>query len=293
MSAASANLAVVSVIGRDQKGVVARVSTYLASCNTNIEDIEQRVVEGLFIMTMVVDLSDVTLTLDEVILGLKQIGTEMQLDVSVRLHGERLRKRIALLVSREPHCLQQLLADQGAGLIAGDFICVLSNHEVLRPIAEQAGIPFEWMPATDKAAHMAFLLERLRAYRPDLVVLARYMQIVTPELVAQFRNRIINIHPSLLPYHPGANAYKQAFEEGCRVSGCTAHFVTEQLDQGPVIIQDVFHIRVGEDTLEAVKQRGQELEGKVLSQAVQLFAADQLVVKDKKVIFRPGHIAAG
>jgi len=293
MSPASGNLAVVSVIGRDQKGVVARVSTYLASCNTNIEDIEQRVVEGLFIMTMLVDLSDVTLTLDEVILGLKQIGTEMQLDVSVRLHGERLRKRIALLVSREPHCLQQLLADQAAGLIAGDFICVLSNHEVLRPIAEQAGIPFEWMPSTDKAAHMAWLLERLRAQRPDLVVLARYMQIVTPELVAQFRSRIINIHPSLLPYHPGANAYKQAFEEGCRVSGCTAHFVTEQLDQGPVIIQDVFHIRVGEDTLEAVKQRGQELEGKVLSQAVQLFAADQLVVKDKKVIFRPGHVSAG
>lgn len=292
MSAASANLAVVSVIGRDQKGVVARVSTYLASCNTNIEDIEQRVVEGLFIMTMVVDLSDVTLTLDEVILGLKQIGSEMQLDVSVRLHGERLRKRIALLVSREPHCLQQLLADQAAGLIAGDFVCVLSNHENLRPIAEQAGIPFEWMPSTDKPAHMAFLLERLRAHRPDLVVLARYMQVVTPELVAQFRSRIINIHPSLLPYHPGANAYKQAFEEGCRVSGCTAHFVTEQLDQGPVILQDVFHIRVGEDTLDEVKRRGQELEGKVLSQAVQLFAADQLVVKDKKVIFRPGHISS-
>ena len=118
------------------------------------------------------------------------------------------------------------------------------------------------------------------------------MQIVTPELVAQFRHRIINIHPSLLPYHPGANAYKQAFEEGCRVSGCTAHFVTEQLDQGPVVLQDVFHIRVGEDTLEAVRTRGQELEGKVLSQAVQLFASDQLVVKDKKVIFRPGHVPA-
>ena len=286
----SQNLAVISVIGRDQKGVVARISTYLASSNTNIEDIEQRVVEGLFIMTMVVDLLDVTLSLDEVILGLKAIGTEMQLDVSVRLHGERMRKRIAVLVSREPHCLQQLLADQTAGLIAGDFVCVLSNHETLRPIAEHAGIPFEWQPATDRAGHMAFLLDRLRHYRPDLVVLARYMQIIAPELVAQFRHRVINIHPSLLPYHPGANAYRQAFEEGVRVSGCTAHFVTEQLDQGPVILQDVFHIRVGEDTLDAVKARGQELEGKVLSQAVQLFTADQLVVKDKKVIFRPGHL---
>jgi formyltetrahydrofolate deformylase len=286
------NLAVVSVIGRDQKGVVARISTYLASCNTNIEDIEQRVVEGLFIMTMVIDLADVAVSLDELILGLKAIGTEMHLEISVRLHGERMRKRIAVLVSREPHCLQQLLADQTAGLIAGDFIGVLANHELLRPLADRAGIPFEWMPSNDKPAHQRWLLERLREWRPDLVVLARYMQIVTPDMVAQYRNRIINIHPSLLPYYPGANAYKQAFEEGVRVSGCTAHFVTEQLDQGPVILQDVFHIRVGDDTLEEVKTRGQELEGKVLSQAVQLFTSDQLVVKDKKVIFRPGHLGA-
>ncbi len=284
--------AVVSVIGRDQKGVVARISTYLAAASANIEDIEQRVVEGLFIMTMVVDLADVALTLDELVLGLKQIGEEMQLDVSVRLHGERLRKRIALLVSREAHCLQQLLADHAAGAIAGDFVCALSNHEHLRGLAEGAGVPFEWLPSTDYAAHAAFLRERLAHYRPDLVVLARYMQIVEPELVARYRHRIINIHPSLLPYHPGANAYKQAFEEGCRVSGCTAHFVTEQLDQGPVILQDVFHIRVGEDVLDDVKRRGRELEGKVLSQAVRLFTSDQLVVKDKKVIFRPGHLGS-
>jgi len=287
---AARNLAVVSVIGHDQKGVVARICTYLAASNINIEDIEQRVVEGLFIMTMLVDLADVTVTLDELVLGLKEIGVEMHLEVSVRLHGERVRKRIAVLVSREPHCLQQLLADRAAGLIAGEITCVLSNHDVLRPIAERAAVPFECLPATDKAAHQAWLLERLREYRPDLVVLARYMQIIAPELIAQYPSRIINIHPSLLPYHPGANAYKQAFEEGVRVSGCTAHFVTEHLDQGPVILQDVFHIRVGEDTLEEVKSRGQELEGKVLSQAVQLFASDQLVVKDKKVIFRPGRV---
>ncbi len=289
--AVARNLAVVSVIGRDQKGVVARICTFLAANNINIEDIEQRVVEGLFIMTMLVDLADVTVTLDELILGLKAIGTEMHLEVSVRLHGERVRKRIAVLVSREPHCLQQLLADRAAGLIAGEIICVLSNHDVLRPIAERAAIPFECLPATDKAGHQAWLIERLREYRPDLVVLARYMQIIAPELIAHYPSRIINIHPSLLPYHPGANAYKQAFEEGVRVSGCTAHFVTEQLDQGPVILQDVFHIRVGDDTLDEVKARGQELEGKVLSQAVQLFASDQLVVKDKKVIFRPGRVA--
>ncbi len=286
------NLAVISIIGRDQKGVVARISTFLASCDVNIEDIEQRVLEGLFIMTMLVDLIDVSVSLDELVLGLKQIGEEVRMEISVRLHGERERKRVAVLVSKEAHCLEELLADQAAGQAAGDFVVVLSNHEILRPIAERAGIPFEWMASTDKAAHQAFLLERLREHRPDLVVLARYMQIVSPDLVAQYRNRVINIHPSLLPYHPGANAYKQAFEEGVRVSGCTAHFVTEQLDQGPVILQDVFHIRVGEDTLDDVKERGKKLEAKVLSKAVQLFLSDQLVVKDKKVLFRPGHAPA-
>lgn len=286
------NLAIVSVVGRDQKGVVARISTYLAGCSTNIEDIEQRVMEGLFIMTMRVDLSDLSTSLDEMILGLKQIGDEMRMEVSVRLHSARERKRMAVLVTKEPHCLETLLASYDAGLINGELAVVLSNHEVLRPIAERRGIPFHSYPSTDKAAHEAFLLDRLREAHPDLVVLARYMQVLSPAMVQQYPYRIINIHPSLLPYHPGANAYKQAFEAGVRVSGCTAHFVTEHLDQGPVILQDVFHIRVGEDALEDVKERGKALEGKVLSQAVQLFLNEQLVVAETKVLFRPGRLPA-
>ena len=167
----------------------------------------------------------------------------------------------------------------------------ISRAASVATVARAAGIPYAWSPSTDKAAHFDFLIERLAAVKPDLVVLARYMQVLTPKVIGRYPFRIINIHPSLLPYHPGSNAYKQAWQEGVRVSGCTAHFVTEQLDAGPVILQDVFHIRVGEDTLEEVKARGQALEGKVLSQAVQLFLNDQLVVKDKKVIFRPGRFA--
>jgi formyltetrahydrofolate deformylase len=287
---------VVSVIGRDQKGVVARISTYLASCNTNIEDIEQRVMEGLFIMTMLVDLSDLSTTLDELVLGLRKIGDEMRMDVTVRLAGGPLeKKRVAVLVTREPHCLAQLLHDREAGTLNGEIVVVLANHPDLEPLAREAGIPFFWKASADKGAHEEFLLERLGEHKPDLVVLARYMQIVSKRMIDRYPSRIINIHPSLLPYHPGSNAYKQAWEEGVRVSGCTAHFVTEQLDAGPVILQDVFHIRVGEDALDEVKARGRALEAKVLSQAVQLFLNDQLVVKDKKVIFRPGRFpgAAG
>jgi formyltetrahydrofolate deformylase len=286
----SGNLAVISVIGRDQKGVVARVSTYLASSNTNIEDIEQRVMEGLFVMTMLVDLSDLNTTLDDLIVGLRRIGDEIGMEVSVRLGGQPAqRKRVGVLVTKEAHCLEQLCRDRNAGLLSGDLVVVLANHPDLEPLARTHDLPFHWLGSKDKPAHEDFLVAKLTEYRVDLVVLARYMQILTPRVIERYPFRIINIHPSLLPYHPGSNAYKQAWEEGVRVSGCTAHFVTEQLDAGPVILQDVFHIRPGEDTLDDVRKKGQALEGRVLSNAVQLYLNDQLVVKDKKVIFRPGR----
>src|SRR5258705_6119202 len=212
------------------------------------------------------------------------------MEVKVRLAGRPAeRKRVAVLVTKEPHCLEQLVRDRDAGKLNGDLVVVLSNHETLAPIAAAAGVPFKWSASTDKERHFEWLLGELAAAKPDYVVLARYMQILSSTVIDRYPFRIINIHPSLLPYHPGPNAYRQASEEGVRLSGCTAHFVTEQLDAGPVILQDVFHIRVGEDALDEVKARGQALEAKVLAQAVQLFVNDQLVVKDRKVIFRPGR----
>ena len=114
------------------------------------------------------------------------------------------------------------------------------------------------------------------------------MRVLPAAVVGKYRFRIINIHPSLLPHFPGAAPYRQAFESGVRVSGCTAHFVTEQLDEGPVILQDVFHIDVGTDTLDGVKHKGLALEAGVLSRAVQLFLNEELVVVEGKVIFKPG-----
>ncbi len=270
---------------------MARVSTYLAEHSVNIENIDQRVMEGLFIMTMLVDLADLAISLDQLVLELKAIGQEMNMEVAVRLHGEKTRKRLAILVSREPHCLEELARQNREGLLDAELSVVLSNHQDLAPLAEQYKLPFRYYPATDKNAHMQFVMRELASASPDLVVLARYMQILSPDVVQAFRNRIINIHPSLLPYYPGANAYKQAYEAGVRVCGCTAHFVTEELDEGPVILQDVFHINVGEDTLEDVKRRGRELEAKVLTRAVQMFVREQLVVAENKVLFRPGRVA--
>jgi formyltetrahydrofolate deformylase len=281
-------LAIVSVIGRDQKGVVARISTYLAERDTNIEDIEQRVLRGQFLMDMLVDISDASVSLDELITGLLAIGSEIGMEIRVTLHNKRERPRVAVLVSKEEHCLEQLIADWRSDELHGELVAVIGNHETLRPVAEREGIPFQWAASTDKAEHEAALLEHLSACRADLVVLARYMQILTPTVVQPYAGRIINIHPSLLPYFPGANPYRRAWEDGVRVTGCTAHFVTEELDAGPIILQDVFHIDVGVDTVEDVRTRGRALEGKVLSRAVQLYLNNEIVVIDGKVVFKPG-----
>ncbi len=289
MSAASP--AVVSVIGRDQKGVVSAVSTYLAKHGANVEKIEQTVMEGLFIMTMVVDLADLDLRLDQLVLDLKSIGDDMQMEVTVRLHGEKARKKIAVLVSREPHCLETLAESHRTGGLDADIALVLSNHQDLAPLAERYGMPFRFFPSTDKRAHMDFILSELGELAPDLVVLARYMQILPSDVVKAYKDRVLNIHPSLLPHYPGANAYQQAYDAGVRVCGCTAHVVTEDLDEGPIIFQDVFRIAVAEHGVDDIRKRGQELEAEVLHKAVQFYVRDEIVIADGKILFRPGRLA--
>ena len=280
-------LAVVSVLGKDQKGVVAQFATYMAERGINIEDIEQRVVRGFFVMDMLVDLKDISTSLSELITGLIELGSRIDMEVRVHLHSQRKRKRAAILVSKESHCLEQLISDDRQGKLHWEIAGVYSNHPDLEPVAREAGLPFHWMPHEDLQKHFEWLSEQLGGAL-ELIVLARYMRILPKELVGKHRNKIINIHPSLLPYFPGAAPYKQAYESGVRVHGCTAHFVTEHLDEGPVILQDVFHINVGADSLEDVKQKGLDLEARTLSKAIQLFLDEELVVVDGKVIFKPG-----
>lgn len=281
-------LAIVSVLGRDQKGVVARISTYLAENDINIEDIEQRVVRGQFLMDMLIDITEASVSLDELVTGLLTIGREIDMEIRVTLHNERGRRKVGVLVSKEAHCLEQLIADHRSGELHGELAVVIGNHESLRAVAEASGIPFAWCPSEDKPAHEAFVLDQLERAGADVVVLARYMQILSPAVLTPYAGRVINIHPSLLPYFPGANPYRRAWEDGVRVTGCTAHFVTEELDAGPIILQDVFHIDVGVDTVEDVRRKGRALEGAVLSRALQLYLDNEVVVINGKVVFKPG-----
>lgn len=280
--------AVVSVVGQDQKGVVARFATELAERGVNILDVQQHVVRGYFLMDMLVDLAGMTISLDQLITSLLEAGESIDMKVRVALYTKKRDKKIAVLVSKEPHCLERLIEDEQAGNLHGKIDCVFSNHEVLKPIADKAGIDFFYMPSTDKQAHMDWLASQLKKRNVDLVLLARYMQIITTNVIEPFRYRIINIHPSLLPHFPGSAPYRQAYDQGVRVSGCTAHFVTENLDEGPIILQDVFHIDVGTDTVEMVRDKGLDLEADVLAKAAQFFLNEQLVVVDGCVVFKPG-----
>ena len=285
-------LAVISVQGRDQKGVVAKFATYVAGHGINIEDMEQRVIRGVFVMDMLVDLHDMTIALDTLITGLLELGRQIGMEAHVTLRQTRQAKRVAVLVSKEPHCLKKLLELYRCNELNGQIVAVLSNHPILEDMAHAAELSFMFTPSgpgkEDQRKHQAWLLEKLRYLEPDLVVLARYMQILSPEIIQAFRWKIINIHPSLLPYFPGANPYRQAFESGMRVTGCTAHFVTAELDTGPIILQDVFHINVGVDQAEDVREHGLELEALTLGKAVKFFLNEELVVVEDKVVFKPG-----
>ncbi len=292
MSSITSNYLVVSVQGRDQKGVVAKFATYIAAHGLNIEDTHQQVVRGLFVMDMLVCLDGATIATVALIEELKTLGKDLDMEVRVTNRKQRQPTKLVILVSKEPHCLRELGRRITSGEIAAKCVAVLGNHPDLEPLATTFGFQFESFNSgstlEEKERHFAWLTRRLKQLQPDVIALARYMQILPESLIRNFANRIINIHPSLLPHFPGANPYRQAFESGVRVTGCTAHFVTKDLDQGPIILQDVFHIQVGIDTAADVRERGLNAEANILCRAVEYFVNEEMVVADGQVVFKAG-----
>ncbi|MBO3270470.1 formyltetrahydrofolate deformylase [Hymenobacter defluvii] len=196
-------------------------------------------------------------------------------------------KRIVLLATREYHCLGELLVRHAFGELNAEILAVVSNHEVLGTLTQQFGIPFHHLPHTDRTreAHEAEVLAVLAGYQPDFVVLAKYMRILSSDFVAAFPNRLINIHHSFLPAFVGASPYAQAYERGVKIIGATAHFVNEQLDQGPIIAQSVIpidHTRSAQD----MAQAGRDVEKIVLARSLQLVFNEHVFVhRNKTIIF--------
>jgi formyltetrahydrofolate deformylase len=195
---------------------------------------------------------------------------------------------VALFVSKEPHCIERILQGRKKNEIEANLAVVVGSEPSLKPIADAAGIPFHSVAHTDQAEAERSILQLIEKYNVDVIVLARYMRILTPNFVWRYPNRVINIHPSLLPAFPGAYAYVQAYERGAKIVGCTAHFVTEDLDQGPIISQNSFKVQQS-DTLETIKKKGQELEAETLFEAVKLYLEGRLEVYWGKVHTKDHH----
>ena len=278
----------ITVIGGDKTGLIARVTTLLFERGINIEDLDQAVRDGLFRMSMRVDTGEMNCERDELREALSELGRELGVEIQVRFPSDRETRRIAVCVTKESHCLEALMEAASAdGDLDVEISAVISNRGTLRDVVEPTDIPFYDIGDGKGSPDEDRMLDILAEHDVDLIVLARYMRILGPKIVFRYEDRIINIHPSLLPSFPGAAAYRQAKEEGVRIAGVTAHYVTTDLDQGPIITQRAFD--VPDDALiDEIKARGQPLEAEALLEAVELHLDDAVAVHRGRTSLRDG-----
>jgi formyltetrahydrofolate deformylase len=272
------------VVGKDHEGVVAGFTNFIFQNKGNIEKINQNVVKGLFGMYLEASFAKK--------MDIKRFNKEAEnlakkLKMEVNIHYEvSKRKRLAVLVTKESHCIEAILDARTKGKLRGEIVVVIGTENTLSSLAKKANIPFVLVNEIDQLKAEEKIMTIIKKFDVDLIVLARYMRILSPNFVWRYPNRIINIHPSLLPAFPGAFAYVQAYERGAKIVGCTAHYVTEDLDQGPIIFQDAFAIEEKE-TLESLKKKGQKLEAATLLQAVKMHLDGRLEVYWGKVHVKP------
>ena len=270
----------ITVVGKDREGIVAAFTNFVFSKGGNIEQVNQNVIKGLFGMYIEVSFSkklDIKLFDSEI----QKLAKKEKMDVSTH-HETNSEKNIAVFVTKEPHCLEALIDAEKKKSLKGKIAVVVGTEKTLESIAKKSKIPFITLEQRNQEKAEENLIDICKKYKIDLIVLARYMRILTPNFVWRYPHRIINIHPSLLPAFPGALAYAQAYERGTKIIGVTSHYVTENLDQGPIIFQDSFQVNP-EDTLEKIKLRGQRLEATTLLKAVKMHLENKLDVRWRKV----------
>ncbi len=266
----------VTVIGSDKSGVIARICQFLFDCGGNIEELDQHVTHGQFSMHLEVSWPATGHTAADMEAGLEALGEELGMDITFRSDAAG-RRRLGLLVTKEEHAPRAVLEAIAAGDLAAEAVVMLGNHPDLEKLAGDFDVPFHHVRDADKKAHEAEMLRRLADYQVDVVVLARYMRILSPDFVWRFPHRIVNIHPSLLPAFPGAVPYRQALDRGVRVAGVTAHLVTTDLDQGPILAQHAFPVDPGA-TLKEVIAEGRQLESQALVDGLRLVVEDRVEV---------------
>ena len=281
------NTATLLVTCPDQKGIVAAIADFLSQQNANIlhADQHQDAENNLFLMRVEWDLSDCHLNADNFSALFMPIATRLKMQWQLKLSQKR--QRMAIMVSQYDHCLADLLHRHQSGELECDIPLIISNHIDTKRLADFYGIPFHHIAVTkeNKAEAEAQQFALFDEYAIDLIVLARYMQILSPDFVKRYPQRIINIHHSFLPAFIGARPYHRAFERGVKLIGATSHYVTEVLDEGPIIEQDIDRIS-HRDQVEDLIQKGRDLERIVLSRAVRWHVENRILpYANKTVIF--------
>ena len=268
----------ITVVGKDREGIVAQFTNFVFQKHGNIEKVNQNVIKGLFGMYLEASFTS-KINFKKLDSELQKLGKKIRMEVST--HSEtNSEKNIAIFVTKEDHCLKEILSARRT--VKGKISVIVGTEKSLAPLAKKAKIPFVIVNDKNQEKAEEKLLKLCKKFEVDVIVLARYMRILTPNFVWRYPDRIINIHPSLLPAFPGSLAYAQAFERGTKIVGVTSHYVTENLDQGPIIFQDSFKV-TPEDTLESIKKNGQKLEATTLLKAVNMHLSNKLEVRWRKV----------
>ena len=271
----------------DRKGLIAAISSFIAMHDGNILSADQYVSEGgaeaMFFMRLEIEGTGFGLERDEFKGAFAPLARKHAMDWRVSYTDAP--KRVAILVSRYDHCLMDLLWRWDSGELEAEIPLVISNHPDLTARVEAYGIPFHHLPVgpETKAAQESEVLDLLSGHDVDLIVLARYMQILSPKFVGAYPDKIINIHHSFLPAFAGADPYLRAHERGVKTIGATAHYVTEELDAGPIIHQDVAHV-THRDTVEDLVLLGREVERRVLARAVRWHLQDRILVDGGRTV---------
>jgi formyltetrahydrofolate deformylase len=280
------DIAILLIQCPDRPGIVAAISSFLFRHGANITDLDQHSSEeepGTYFMRLEFQTRGLVVPLAQLrALFADQVARSFEMDWRLSLASER--KKLAILVSRHDHAMMELLWQWQRGDLRADVTAVISNHGDLRAAAAAFGVPFHHVPNTrdTRPAAEREMLALLDG-RADLVVLARYMQIVSPELAARYANRMINIHHSFLPAFAGADPYRQAHERGVKIVGATAHYVTADLDAGPIIEQDVGRV-THRHSVEDLKAIGRDLERRVFARAVKWHCEDRVLVHGNKTV---------
>ena len=274
----------------DRQGIITDVTKFITDNHGNIVYLDQYVdnENGVFFMRVEWELEGFLIPREEIKGSFRELFSE-RLNMDFNIFFSDVKPRMAIFVSRMSHCLYDLLARYKAGEWNVDIPCIVSNHEDLRYVADMFGIPFHvWSLAPDKSNREEVEkaeMELLRKENVTFIVLARYMQILSEDIIRAYPHHIINIHHSFLPAFVGARPYHQAFERGVKIIGATSHYVTTELDAGPIIEQDVVRI-THKDTPESLMLKGKDLEKIVLSRAVTKHIERKILTfKNKTIVF--------